>query len=139
MRYYLDANIVIFALSPHSRDELTDYVIDILDDSENLLYISPFAVREIIQNYNAGELKYLKYKNSKELFNDLELLNIKMLSVTKEHLIAYSHIDPYPGHKDPNDHIIIAQAISDKIPLISSDTKFKHYASQGLDFIFNRR
>ncbi|OAV63386.1 hypothetical protein Barb6_03775 [Bacteroidales bacterium Barb6] len=38
-----------------------------------------------------------------------------------------------------NDHAIIAQAISDKIPLISSDTKFQYYTGQGLDFIFNKR
>jgi PIN domain nuclease of toxin-antitoxin system len=36
-------------------------------------------------------------------------------------------------------HVIIAQAISDKIPLISSDQKFKLYTSQGLDFVFNKR
>jgi len=32
-----------------------------------------------------------------------------------------------------------SQAISDKIPIISSDHKFKEYVSQGLEFIFNKR
>jgi PIN domain nuclease of toxin-antitoxin system len=36
-------------------------------------------------------------------------------------------------------HAIIAQAISGKIPLISSDHKFKNYVSQGLNFVYNKR
>jgi PIN domain nuclease of toxin-antitoxin system len=42
-------------------------------------------------------------------------------------------------HNDPNDHAIIAQAIADKIPVISSDHKFKSYISQGLKLVFNKR
>jgi len=42
-------------------------------------------------------------------------------------------------HKDPNDHIVIAQAISDRNPVISSDCMFKEYKGQGLSFVFNKR
>lgn len=42
-------------------------------------------------------------------------------------------------HKDPSDHIIISHAITEHLPLISSDTRFGHYRTQGLDFIYNRR
>lgn len=45
----------------------------------------------------------------------------------------------YDDHRDPNDRLIIAQAISDQIPLISSDRKFSRYERYGLDFIFNER
>ena len=39
----------------------------------------------------------------------------------------------------PNDRLIIAQAISDKIALVSSDRKFYMYEKYGLEFVFNRR
>ena len=66
--------------------------------------------------------------------------NIKIITTTEKHLIAFANLDiPYSDHKDPNDHMIIAQAISDKIPIISSDRKFKLYESQGLQFVFNKR
>ena len=42
------------------------------------------------------------------------------------------------GHNDPNDRLIISQAITEKIPLISSDTKFPKYVKFGLDLIPNR-
>ena len=42
-------------------------------------------------------------------------------------------------HKDPSDHIIISHAITEHLPLISSDTRFGYYRTQGLDFIYNQR
>ncbi len=42
------------------------------------------------------------------------------------------------SHRDPNDRLIIAQAITEKMPLISNDTKFPKYTRFGLDFIPNR-
>lgn len=42
------------------------------------------------------------------------------------------------SHKDPSDHVIISQAITMGIPLISSDSKFDFYRSQGLELINNK-
>ena len=41
-------------------------------------------------------------------------------------------------HYDPSDHIIISQAITLGVPLISGDQKFPFYTNQGLDLIYNR-
>ena len=40
-------------------------------------------------------------------------------------------------HKDPYDHIIIAQALSHRMTLVSSDKKFPFYRRQGLQLIAN--
>ena len=42
-------------------------------------------------------------------------------------------------HNDPSDHVIIAHAITERIPLISEDSKFEFYKNQGLDLILNRK
>ena len=34
---------------------------------------------------------------------------------------------------------IIAHAITERLPLISSDTRFEFYRNQGLDLIFNEK
>jgi PIN domain nuclease of toxin-antitoxin system len=39
---------------------------------------------------------------------------------------------------DPADHIIISQAITNKMPIISSDSQFRHYKKQGLNLVFNK-
>lgn len=48
-------------------------------------------------------------------------------------------INDIQGHKDPSDHVIIAHAITERLPLISSDKRFEFYRTQGLDFIFNEK
>jgi PIN domain nuclease of toxin-antitoxin system len=57
--------------------------------------------------------------------------------VTKEHLRTLSKLETVEGHNDPNDRLIIAQAIIEKIPLISSDKKFPKYTKFGLEFVSN--
>jgi PIN domain nuclease of toxin-antitoxin system len=42
------------------------------------------------------------------------------------------------GHNDPSDRLIISQALTEKMPLISSDKKFPKYRKLGLDLISNR-
>jgi PIN domain nuclease of toxin-antitoxin system len=64
---------------------------------------------------------------------------IRILPIKKEHLLTYARleINTAQDHKDPSDHIIISQAITEKMPLISSDQKFQFYTNQKLDFITN--
>ena len=64
---------------------------------------------------------------------------IKIEQVTTKHLSELASLPIYDDHRDPNDRMIIAQAISDKVSLISSDRKFSRYCRYGLDFIFNER
>ena len=52
--------------------------------------------------------------------------------------LAALQINETQNHKDPYDHIIISQAISHKMTLVSSDTKFSFYRKQGLRLIENQ-
>jgi PIN domain nuclease of toxin-antitoxin system len=49
----------------------------------------------------------------------------KILPIEREHLIVLSTLDLI--HRDPFDRIIIAQAIAENMPLVSSDDIFKRY------------
>ena len=51
--------------------------------------------------------------------------------------LAALHVNEEQEHKDPFDHIIIAQAITHKMTLVSSDTKFPYYRKQGLKLVEN--
>jgi len=138
MRYYLDTNILIFILSD-DKDELSVQTRDLLADYSNSFFISSVVLKEVILLYKENKLKHLKYKTCKYLLVAIEELNYDIVSVTKKHLYVYAELEAAEDHKDPNDHIIIAQSISDKIPVISSDKKFKNYEKQGLQFVFNKR
>ena len=51
--------------------------------------------------------------------------------------LAKMEINEGQAHYDPSDHVIISQAITMKLPLISSDEKFPFYRRQGLELIEN--
>lgn len=138
MRYYLDTNVLFFILL-NEKNELDSNVADIMRDYSNLFLISTVVIKELILLYKKGELKKSKYKTYKDLFVAIDELNYEIVQVSKKHLFTYAELEPVEGHKDPNDHLIIAQSISDKISIISSDRKFKYYENQGLQLVFNKR
>ncbi|GHT51503.1 hypothetical protein AGMMS49982_09120 [Bacteroidia bacterium] len=138
MRYYLDTNVLIFILLKEN-DNIHRDVQKILHDYGNLFYVSAVAVKELIHLYKTGDIKGKLYKTAKDLLDAIGKFDIEIKPLNQYHLAKYAEIDIVKGHKDPNDHIIIAQAISDKIPLISSDHQFPFYAGQGLNCVFNKR
>ena len=138
MRYYLDTNVLIYVLT-REYDDISREVRHLLRDYSNLFYVSSVVVRELIHVYKAGEIQDTRYKSAQDLFDAMDRLGIDIVPMNKHHLLQYAALDVAAGHKDPNDHIIIAQSISDKIPIISCDRMFKEYVGQGLAFVYNRR
>ena len=134
----MDTNILIFVLM-QDDDNLSRDVKIILNDYSNLFYVSTIAVQELIQVYKSGDIRDKDYKTVVALLDAIEESGIEIIPVNKRHLFRYAALEAVEGHKDPNDHILIAQAISDKIPIISSDHKFKEYKGQGLSLVFNKR
>jgi len=134
-RYLLDTNIVLFLL--FNSKELERDVWDILSDYNSRLSVSTVSIQEIIHLYKKGKIK-TTWKSADDILPSIEL-NFEILPVKKEHLITYSKLSTPESHNDPNDHVIISQAITEKMTLISSDHQFEDYVKQKLDFIFNSR
>ena len=111
----------------------------ILDNYENQIFVSSESVKEFIQLI---QTERVVLKKSFRLLDILDLIEkefgFQVKYITKEHLRTLSKLETVEGHNDPNDRLIIAQAITENIPLISSDTKFPKYTKFGLDFIPNR-
>jgi len=139
MRYYLDTNVLVFILH-NDFDNIHCDVKVILEDCTNSLFVSSIVIQELVLLFRIGKLHYkYTYKNEKDLIKKIEELNIQIVYFSKENSSTYFDLQIAENHKDMNDHLIMSQAISDKIPVISSDYKFKEYIAQGLIFIYNRR
>jgi PIN domain nuclease of toxin-antitoxin system len=94
----------------------------------------------LLQLWRIGKVKSKKFKSANDLVRSIETdLLIKIEPFSIQNLEVLSKLIVSENHNDPFDHAIISQAISDKLTLISSDTKFKHYTSQKLKFVFNKR
>jgi len=136
MRYLVDANILIFSM--WDKDRLSREVKDVLGDYSNRIYISTESVKETILLWQSG-----KFSSQKQKFTGgvVDLINKEMgweiKPIKHEHLKTLEKIPIIHNHKDPSDRMIIAQAITEKIPLVSSDKMFPHYKKFGLELIFN--
>lgn len=142
MRLYLDTNILFFLLTRRS-DEIDADISSLIKDDTSILLTSTVCVHELIHLYQIGKLPKIDKKNKKEqataIFSQLDEIGIDVIPVTHNHLQEYAMLPLHENHRDPNDRLIIAQAISDKIRLVSSDRKFEQYRRYGLDFTFNKR
>ena len=140
MRYLIDTNIFVYAAT--DRDSLSRDVKAILEEPDTLLHMSAESVCELIIGYRNKGLCSKRWKTTEEMVAAIEdEFYIQILPLKKEHMETYARmeINEAQGHKDPSDHVIIAHAITEHLPLISSDTRFPFYRSQGLDLIFNEK
>jgi len=137
MRYLIDTNILYFYMT--DIDELTAEVKDILGDHGNLLYMPFKSVEELIYLLQSGKIKLKQCKSAEDVIGFIEDTNIEIKYPKREHVLTLARLPIFPDHKDPADRVIIAQAITEKIPLISSDRKFHYYIKYGLNFVFNKR
>ncbi|GHT51088.1 hypothetical protein AGMMS49982_07660 [Bacteroidia bacterium] len=138
MRYYIDTNVLIFYLS-NTRDNLSFKVVDILTDCVNTIYVSSVAVQELILLYRIGKMGHLRFKSEADILERIKNLDVEIVFFNEYHFAKYAKLEIVEGHKDMNDHAIIAQAMTEKIALISSDKEFANYTAQGLNFVFNKR
>lgn len=136
MRLLLDTCIVIELITDTGR--LSKDVEALLFDADNQLYMSMESARELIVQFNNGGIVSKHWKTAKDMLCTVsEEFCVTALPLQWEHMITYSglSINENQNHKDPSDHIIISHAITNRLPLISSDHKFPFYRKQGLDLI----
>jgi len=134
MRYLIDTNIFIFQAT--DPQQLNRDVAEILGDYENLIYISTESLRELIIHYNNKALLRKYWKTKRDMLRSITTqYGLQILPLTPDVMYTYSKMNLY--HNDPSDHVIIAQAIAMKMPLISDDNRFPDYRKEGLELIEN--
>lgn len=138
MRLLLDTNIYVYMVN--DIESLTKNVRTLLEDYDNLKYLSIISLQELVIAFRTKGLLSNRWKDESEMIE--YILHDPSVAVDNidEHVIrslAELQINEVQDHKDPFDHIIIAQALSHKMTLVSSDTKFAYYRNQGLDLIEN--
>src|SRR4051794_19475187 len=98
----------------------------IIDPSTDLL-LSVASAWEIVIKVALGRLKLIKHT---EVFlkEHLNANDIAPLPIRLEHATAVGSLPAH--HRDPFDRMIIAQAVSEHVPIITNDSEFKKYSAQ---------
>ncbi len=122
------------------EERLSPDVATILSDYDTELCLSMESVRELVIAYRNNSFNTRRWRTATDLIRSIsDEYFITILTVGFETMETYSRlrINEAEGHHDPSDHIIISQALTERLPLITSDHKFKFYKKQGLDLIYN--
>lgn len=118
----LDTNAFLWFIS--GSDRLSSKARNYIADFENDLVISAASLWEIAIKTSLGKLELLS-PFDQLLPSQLEKNAIAILSIELTHLTKT--IDLEFHHRDPFDRLIIAQGITEKIPIITSDAVFAKY------------
>lgn len=143
MRVYLDTNILVFMVGQDRWTSIGDDVRGVIKDYDTLLLSSSVCFAELVHLIQIGKVRIPGQKDVRKAsvlaLKRLEELGVSMVPTTMEHIKTLMELPLYDDHRDPNDRLIIVQAMSDRVTLISSDRKFMRYGRYGLYFIFNER
>ena len=136
MRYLIDTNVFIRITDDY---DVSDDTKNLLDNYEHIIYVSSESIKEYIHLVQNGKIVPRKEIRSLDIFDLIEnTLGFNVKYVSKEHLQTLAKLELVENHNDPSDRLIISQAITEKMTLISSDTKFPKYRKHGLNLIYNR-
>lgn len=125
MKYLLDTHVFLWACV--EPEKLSSDSMEIIKNPNNILFLSSASVWEISIKMKIGKLKILNENLDFKTFieKSLEALELKELPILNKHVFSLYHLPDI--HKDPFDRILIAQAKSENLILITNDTQIKKY------------
>jgi len=119
VRLLLDTATLIYAVE--SPEKLSKRASAALRNPGNVLELSTISITEIAIKQSLGKLKV----TASIVRQAVQDLDIRLLPYTGEHAFRLFELPPH--HSDPFDRQIIAQALSEKISVVTPDEKFRLY------------
>lgn len=138
MRYLIDTNIFVYLAT--DPELLSADVQAIIQDPNNILCMSMESIKELVVAYRRKGLWAKCWRTPEDIIDSVKNeYFIEVLPIREEHMRTFAHLttNDAQGHTDPSDHLIISHALTERMPLISSDRLFAFYRNQGLDLITN--
>ncbi|MBY0521358.1 MAG: type II toxin-antitoxin system VapC family toxin [Sphingomonas sp.] len=119
MRLLLDTHAVLWALTDSPR--LSRRAAAFIGNADNQPLISPVVAYEICAKHKLGKLPEAEALAA-DFEGQLALLDIEWLPINAAHAIAAGKLDM--SHRDPFDRLLIAQALIERVPMISNEAVF---------------
>ena len=126
MRLLLDT--VTFLWSLGSPERLSSRAMSALDNTKAVREISSISLSEIAIKLAAGKIGLRKV----DVLDGIADLRLHVLSYAVEHAVRLFELPVH--HSDPFDRQIIAQALAEDVPVVTSDRAFSLY--EGLRVIW---
>lgn len=130
--YLLDTHTFLWAI--FESNCLSRTVHSILADRENVIHVSSVTFWEISLKFSLKKLDLGTYLPEQCVFLAKQIGFIT-LAIEPEEAANFYRL-PKMAHKDPFDRMLIWQAISKNLILLSKDVKFEQYSQYGLKTIW---
>jgi PIN domain nuclease of toxin-antitoxin system len=116
LKFLLDTHVLLWALG--DPDRLRAETHRTLAEAGNEVFVSLISLWEIVVKVRVGKLKADIASVTAQM---APASKIQLLGVSPRHLYALNGLPFHERHRDPFDQLIIAQAISDGMTLVTSD------------------
>ena len=118
MHLLLDTHTLIWWLAKNPT--LSIAAKEVIADPDNLVFVSAASAWEIAIKKSLGKLQA-----PDDLKKQMERQRFRELTIDIDSALAIEHLPNH--HKDPFDRILIAQAMQEKLTIVSRDRIFKSY------------
>ena len=125
MNYLLDTHTLLWITTEDLK--LSENAKDLYLNNENEILLSMASIWELAIK---SSINKISFDTTLEDYIEQHVRsnNIKILDIELSHVIRVENL-PF-HHRDPFDRLIIAQAIEEKLPIISKDSFFDKYDIQ---------
>ncbi len=120
--FLLDTHVFLWMITEESK--LTAGVTDILENSDNKLFMSIACLWEIAIKYQLGKLPLAKAPE-KYIPHHLSITGVQILPIEPNHALSIHTLPLH--HRDPFDRMMICQAKIERIPILTQDRVFRKY------------
>ena len=122
MNILLDTHAFLWFIA--GSDELSARARELIEDENNVLFLSAASLWEMAIKVGLGKLT-LNEPFETLIPEQLSTNGFQILNINVSHTAKVINL-PF-HHRDPFDRLLIAQAITEEIPIISSDEIFDEY------------
>lgn len=123
MNYLLDTHIILWMLDDDER--LSQKARNLILNPENRLYYSICSMWEIALKHRAK--KELFPYTAAEFLSDCEAIGLVRVSIRDLNVLEYERLPDL--HKDPFDNMLVAQAKSEGMQLVTHDQKLSAFGN----------
>lgn len=130
MRLLLDTHVALWATTEPER--IPPSIAELIADQSNEVFVSVASLWEIAIKRSSGRNPGAMPISAVDAELEFAAVDFALLNVTPTHAIAVETLPPI--HRDPFDRLIVAQALSEPLRLVTHDAVLARYSDTVICF-----